>query len=166
MRVPRMRQEGRHPRSRGGGLTAPAVLVALAALAVLAGCAGPAGTDGGAEPEGTDPTVLEGAWELVSGTGPDGEVEPVETHPVTLEIEGDGWRGTAACNTYDAEVSLDDDRLHVDGLGATEMACEEDGVMESEAAFLAALREVESWSVPDGRLVLEGPGTELVFQRS
>lgn len=156
MRVRAMRWEGVARRA------ATCVLCVL--VLALTACAGPVDPGSADDPAQPDPAELEGRWELASGTGPDGEVELVETHPVTLEIAGERWSGTAACNSYDAEVTLEGDRIDVGGLAATEMACMEEGVMESEAAFLAALPDVETWSVRDAQLVLEGPETELVFQ--
>ncbi|MFW5933790.1 MAG: META domain-containing protein [Actinomycetota bacterium] len=46
------------------------------------------------------------------------------------------------------------------------MACPADGVMESEAAYLAALQQAERIEVDDTELVLSGEGTELTFTRT
>ena len=138
---------------------------AVALLLALAACAGPTQPAGEDDASRSDPAELDGAWELVSGVGPQGAVEPVESHPVTLNVDGERWRGTAACNDYDAVVTLQDDDLAMEGFAATEMACVEDGVMDSEAAYIAAFLEAEAWSLDDGRLLLEGPDTELVFHR-
>lgn len=136
------------------------VIGTVVLLLVLTACAGPAGTASDA-----DVAELEGGWELASGVGPEGEIELVDDHPITLDIDGDDWGGTAACNSYSGTVGLEGDQLAIDDFGATEMACPAEGVMDSEAAYLAGLRTVETWSLRDGQLVLEGPGTELVFQR-
>ena len=64
-----------------------------------------------------------------------------------------------------ATVRLGDTSVDTDGFFATEMARQTEGVMESEAAYLAALQEVTSWSLEDGRLRLEGADTRLAYQR-
>lgn len=109
---------------------------------------------------------LAGAWQLMEGTGPDGEVELIDEHPITLEIAGQDWSGTAACNTYGATAEVDGDALELTELFWTEMACPADGVMESEAAYLAALQQAERIEVDDTELVLTGEGTELTFTRT
>ncbi len=143
---------------------APITAMAILVLTVAA-CAGPTGPGADTSNAPHDPAQLDGSWELVEGTGPDGDVDPVDDHPVTLEIDGDDWAGTAACNSYGATVTLADGTVQTDGFFATEMACPTDGVMESEAAYLAALGEVSRWSLDDAELRLAGPDTELVFQR-
>lgn len=146
--------------TRGGVRRHTSMIGTVVLLLVLTACAGPAGTAGD-----VDAAELDGAWELASGVGPEGEIELIDDHPITLEIEGDDWRGTAACNSYSGTVGLEGDQLAMDGFAVTEMACMPEEVMDSEAAYLAGLRTVETWSLRDERLVLEGPGTELVFQR-
>ena len=136
------------------------------AVVLLAGLATACGN--GVLPFGADadPPVLAGTWQLTEGTGPDGEVEHVDGHPITLEIDGAHWRGTAACNDYSATARLDGDALELTQLMWTEMACHPPEVMESESAYLAALRSVDTLDYDDGELTFSGPGTELVFRRT
>ena len=114
----------------------------------------------------TDQPVLAGTWQLTEGHGPEGEVEFVDSHPITLEIDGAQWRGTAACNDYSATADLEGDALELTQLMWTEMACHPPEVMESESAYLAALRSVDTLAYDDGELTFSGPGTELVFRRT
>ena len=134
----------------GWAVVALAVAVALG----LVGCA----TDDGPTPTGT--------WQLVEGVGPEGEVPLVDGYPVTLEVNGEEWRGTAACNTYGATVETRGDEVEITELFATEMACPEEGVMASEAAYLAALRDVDELEVDDRNLHLRGSASDLTFIRT
>ena len=147
-------------------LTRRVVAVSAVLVLTLAACAGPAGPGADGTDEAPEAGALDGSWELVEGTGPQGDIDLVDGYAVTLDIDGDDWGGTAACNTYGATVVLGDTSVDTDGFFATEMACPTEGVMESEAAYQAALQEVTTWSLDDGRLRLEGPeDTQLTFQR-
>ncbi len=173
---------GRHRRSDRGRPTIPSATFASAALVVvlLAACAGPgapgggsatpgggpAGPEAGAGPgaEGP-PAALVGGWELRGGRGPDGEVVPQDGHPITLEIDEEHWAGSGGCNRYSGSGRLDGDEVTMSQIAVTGMACMEDGVMEAEAAYLAALTTVDRWSVEGDTLTLSGPEAELEFTR-
>ena len=136
------------------------VLVSAAlAAALLAACAGPAAPGDG------PPEALLGGWELVGGRGPDGEVVPQDGHPITLEIDEGHWAGSGGCNRYSGSATVDGDELTMLEIAVTEMACLEDGVMEAEAAYLAAFTTVDRWALDDDTLTLTGPDAELVFAR-
>lgn len=136
-----------------------------ASLALLvgaaAGCGGGDGVQiGGGEGTG-GPT---GDWVLVEGEHDGGEVPIVEGHDITLSVEEERWGGTAACNSYDATVSVDGDRLEIEGLMVTEMACMDDGVMDSESAYLAAFGAVDRYVEEPGGLTLEDGAQDVVLR--
>jgi heat shock protein HslJ len=136
------------------------VLPMLAALCLLA-----AGCGGGAVSGGDDAAdaEVEGAWQLVSGTGPSGPVEAPAPARVTLTIEGGHAGGTAACNQYGGSLTIDGDRFSLEDVSRTEMACAP-AVMKAEAAYAAALDRVDTVRVEGDRLVLSGDGAELTFE--
>ena len=150
--MPSFSQEPTRRSARPGHRMVIAVLVA-AALTVL-GCAG------------DDGPPLTGTWQLVDGVGPDGQVTLVDGYPVTLQVDGDEWRGTAACNSYGATVEVRGDQVELTELFATEMACEPTEVMASEAAYLDALADVDEVEVDERELHLRGPDTQLTFIRT
>ena len=162
----------RHRRRRPGPTTSaalvPSALVSAALAAVLlTACAGPAAPGGGTDPEAAaPPEVLLGGWELVSGHGPDGEVVPQDGHPMTLEIDRDAWGGNGGCNRYSGSVTVVGDELTMLEVAVTSMACMEDGVMEAEAAYLAAFSAVDRWDLDGDRLTLTGPEAQLEFTRA
>lgn len=129
------------------------VLMALA----LVGC----GVDDDASQPVTEP---DGRWMLVEGEGPDGEIPLVEGAEITLEVEGQDWSGTAACNSYHATVEVEDGALTVHEVVHTEIACPQQGVMEAEAAYLDAFSRVEAFERGDDALELTGSGVRLVYE--
>jgi heat shock protein HslJ len=134
----------------------------MLALTVAAAC-GEVVPGAGGSPDGS-PDELAGGWRLTDGEGPDGPIPIVDSHDITLVIEEDGsWGGTAACNSYGATVELDGTDLRVTELFQTEMACIEEGVMESEAAYLTAFGQVTSFEVADEVLTLHGDGVRLDY---
>lgn len=105
------------------------------------------------------------AWRLES-LGPSGDRRPVlTTTEVTLAFSSDGRvSGNAGCNTYFGQyASATDGALSVSGLGSTKMFCHEEGVMQQEQDFLAALSQAQSYKVINGRLTVTGENMELVL---
>lgn len=134
-------------------------VLAATVLVVLAAC-GP--EEPGGSPSDPDPALAEafgeGEWLLVEG------VEMVEGYPITLRGREGGVGGTAACNSYSAQMTVDGERLEIGDITVTEMGCPEPGVHDSEAAFLDALQAAERYQRTDDRLLLAGPGVELLFE--
>lgn len=106
---------------------------------------------------------IEGSWTLESGTWDGQPIPLVESHPITAEFEGDEIGGTAACNTYGGRWQTNEGFFQITELAWTEMACMPPDVMESEAAYLTALANVETAEVVDGNLVLTGSRTEMTL---
>lgn len=133
--------------------------VALLLVLLLAACGGQAVTPS-PSPVPFDPI---GAWQLTSGRA-NGQAMPiVDGHRITLEITGSRIGGTAACNDYGGELNVRDGRLEIGELAMTAMACVDEGVMESESAYVRALEAVETMGMEGEELVLGGPDVELRF---
>jgi heat shock protein HslJ len=130
-------------------------LVVWSALIALAGCGQP--------DAGPDAPSYRGTWELVSGRGPDGEVALIEDYRITLQIDRTTAGGTAACNHYGGDVTIDGGSFRMRGASMTEMACRPD-VMEAEAAYMAALGAAQTIAREGDTLVLAGDATELRFE--
>jgi heat shock protein HslJ len=129
----------------------------VAVLALLLAACGDAGTAAG---EGTG--SLDGDWVLVEGTGPDGAIPIAEGDPPSLTIEGERWGGTV-CNHYGSTARIDGDRVTLDDVAWTEMACLDEQLMASETAYLAAYPSVDHVERDGDQLVLTGPETELRY---
>jgi heat shock protein HslJ len=137
---------------RGFSLVLGWALVATA----CAGEAEPATTQPPADPTGI-------AWELESGKVDGVEMSVLDSHPITLAFTVDEVRGTAACNGYGAGYTISGSEISLTGLGATEMACIPEEVMESEARYLDALLRVSGFTSTEDTLTLTGDAVELVF---
>lgn len=150
----------RAPLHRAAATLAPAAALALA----LTACGGTPDDPGSAPPGDDGMAVLDGTWQLVEGDGPEGPVPIPDQAAITLDIDGADWGGTAACNSYGGTVIVDPDgQASIDGFAVTEMACPDPGVMEAEAAYLAALTQIDTATRDGGQLVLTGPDTRLRF---
>jgi heat shock protein HslJ len=130
----------------------------------LAACGSPTsgGTSGG-DGSSSVPEGFEHAWRLTEGRGPDGAIELFENYDFTLVIE-DGAAGGQACNHYGGDVEIDGSSYRSNGASMTDMACMEPGVMEAEAAYMAAYSAVESIRRDGDDLVLEGPDVFLRYE--
>lgn len=131
-------------------------LVLLAGLAAIVAACGGADTPGAAD--------LAGTWVLTSSTTPDGPVDAPDDARVDLRFEDGRIGGTAACNSYFADVAVDGGSITVTGLGQTEMGCDEPR-MRAEQTYLSALAQVTEVARDGRTLTLGGPGVELVFEQ-
>ena len=80
---------------------------------------------------------------------------------ITARFADGSVAGTAGCNSYNAAYTLGGgpDALRIGPVAATRMACAEPpGVMEQEAAYLAALPTAQSYRFEGPDLVLERAG--------
>ena len=141
------------------------LLAVLLVASLLAGCGG-----GGVAPTaplspspsaGGDPV---GSWQLVEREGPGGPIVLVDDFPITLTISGSTITGRA-CNSYGASIVPVGEGIELRDLGMTAMACVNDGVMDAEAAYTAALQGVRDIGTEGEELVLTGPGIALRFVR-
>jgi heat shock protein HslJ len=83
---------------------------------------------------------------------------------ITLEFGTDGtFSGNAGCNNYEGtyevsgpyvtEKGFDDvlgQAMTITNLSFTEMACDDENLMEQETEYLQALQRVEQWSIGSG----------------
>ena len=107
------------------------------------------------------PVLADSEWQLVSLGG----VPVLEGTSVTLSFVEEGQvSGSAGCNRYGAEVTLDGSSITIGTPFTTRMMCAQEGVMEQEQSYLTALQAATSISVSGGSLTLTGAdGTALVF---
>ncbi len=87
-------------------------------------------------------------WVLVSYLNAAGEtVEALADREATAEFGADGRvAGNGSCNNYFAGYTVDGANLTISQAGSTMMACTDEGVMEQEAAFLAALQAAATFT--------------------
>ncbi|HJQ90528.1 MAG TPA: META domain-containing protein [Acidimicrobiia bacterium] len=131
-------------------------LVAILAIALTA-CADP-GEEGA-----SDPTA--NAWVLETGTLDGADIPIVDGFPITLifdQPEGTAG-GKSACNQWFGGYTLSGNELTFTDVGGTMMACVDEGVMETEAAFLDAMSQVELFTMEGDELNLTGEAVDLLF---
>ncbi len=64
------------------------------------------------------------------------------------------FAGSGGCNRIFGGIEASGATIKFTGVGSTRMACLADGVMENEAAFIAALQKATSFRIADGKLKL------------
>jgi heat shock protein HslJ len=111
-------------------------------------------------------TSLEGRlWQLESYRAGDGNVVSViRGTETTIEFRDGQLSGNAGCNGYFGSYEVDDNSLTVGPIGMTEMYCgAPQGVMEQEAAYLAALQSAASYQILDDQLQISNADAETVL---
>lgn len=111
-----------------------------------------------------EPT-LEGDWSVTGyNTGTEAVTSLLDGTTITLAFGQDGTvSGSGGCNDFSGSYEAGDGDLTIGALAVTGRACLEDGVMEQESQFLAALEASESWTVFGATLTLrDGSGATQV----
>jgi heat shock protein HslJ len=105
---------------------------------------------------------LGAAWSAVSVGG-----KPVSGERPSLLVDDQlRAKGFGGCNTYSATAyPLNQQGLAVGPVAVTRRACD-GGQMNSERAFLVALRGARKWDLVEGRLVITGVAGEIRFERA
>lgn len=131
---------------------------AVGVALVLSAC-GPQGS--GAPPGAAAPVGnVDGEWRLTEGRSPSGAI-PVPSK-VTLTIKGAEISGTAACNGYSGNATIEGTSFTTAGVGRTEMGCPGKR-MVAEDRYAEALTAANTIMRNGDRLVLTGPDVDLRF---
>ena len=128
----------------------PLFLLALSIALLTAACS----SNGGDMP-------TDHSWMLTGIAGPDGTMATPLTIP-TLAFEDGSASGNASCNQYFGPYEIDGSSITFGQLASTQMFCEEPGVMDQEATYLAALTAVDNWSMDGETLTLSSGNTALL----
>jgi heat shock protein HslJ len=140
-------------------VAARALVLALAAiLSLLSVACGEQGLIREAHPA----TLANTAWRAVSVAG----LSPVAGSEPTAIFKVADVTGSASCNHWGANYRYEGStgRITFDGLGMTAMGCANAALTQVETAFSNALGSVTTVSIdPAGRLVLSGPGGDIVM---
>lgn len=97
-----------------------------------------------------------GSWAATGFLRDDAVSSPLAGTNVSASFdEGEQLSGSAGCNTYRATYSIDGGAIEIGQPSSTKKLCPEpEGVMEQEAAYLAALPTAERFRVDAGSLQL------------
>jgi putative lipoprotein len=130
-------------------------LAALGAALAIAGC-----SSGDAA---TQPPNLSGTtWRVIEIAG-----EPTYgSNPPTISFRNGRIRGDSGCNTFTADVTLEQMSIDVGSISSTLRLCEGD-VATTETLFMRALIGANAMSFDEkGNLVLNGDGGDVQFVAS
>ncbi len=140
--------------------------LALAAALLVASCASPTDNDTRSATAGLPDTLQSlqaQTWVLDTA-----ETTPAirTTATVTLSFEDERLFGQGPCNTYTARFSVEGDHgLDIGLIASTLKGCDA-ATAKAEAAYLKALAAVDQADTVDPkRLVLEGDGVSLAYDR-
>ena len=131
-------------------------LISLLALTLLVSACGKE------QPPGGDPFGVT-TWQLASGAVDGTALVLVDDRFVTFRVDNGQIGGVAACNHYGGDITITNGVVTISAMFMTEMACPDDGLMELEAGYLAALARVNAVALEGDELVLTGEGVELRF---
>ena len=117
---------------------------------------------------------LDGEWVVNGLHFPAREAIMSVRGELTLHIEGDEVSGSAGCNMFSGELTIDEDSVTIGPLMSTRRFCgDEEGeegpsTMEQEAAYLAALENTAEVSLEGDRLTLLRPdgGISVTLHRA
>jgi heat shock protein HslJ len=125
------------------------------------------------------PVLADTSWNVIDYRLPDGTITNVWKTDVTISFSADGTvSGSAGCNVYEGTWSVsgawdafesgvpdsnDGQELILDSLSWTEMACEDDAVMEQEAEFLDLLQDAGRWVLIRGEFNLRDADGGFLF---
>jgi heat shock protein HslJ len=106
------------------------------------------------------------SWILTGGSSP-GTVWvmlPGTTISASFSAENQ-LSGTSGCNTYGATYSVNGSSISIGIPAATNISCgTPEGVMQQEAAYLAALPQMTTYQISGSQLTLSGGSGTLTFQ--
>jgi heat shock protein HslJ len=109
------------------------------------------------------PSLIGTAWLLASYADAEGVATAVVTTATAVFGQDGTLSGSAGCNSYSAGYEVNGDRITIKAPISTRMFCEQPaGVMEQEAAFLAAIERAASFEIAADELTLrDGEGEVL-----
>jgi heat shock protein HslJ len=96
-------------------------------------------------------------WTLITyNNGNQGRVSTLAGSEITAMFDDAGkMGGKAGCNNYNASYTIDGENMTIGPAASTRMACSTpEGIMEQEAAYLAALERVSAFEINGDELVL------------
>lgn len=144
------------------------LLVLLLGAFILSACAGVSAAtpadDQGADGGNSSISLPGTAWQLISIQGQN----VLEDTTVTLEFDEERAFGSAGCNSFGGNYTLDGTNLQFGPLASTMMFCSSpEGAMEQEGLYLNTLSQTASFQVNDGQLELlnDAGETILVFNQ-
>lgn len=111
------------------------------------------------------PASPEGSWVATGVLQGDAFTSILIGSEITATFDEDGTlSGSAGCNNYNASYTTEGDAIEIDAPSSTKMACPDpEGILDQEAAYLAALPTAVGFRVSGGMLeLLSAEGSAVV----
>lgn len=109
------------------------------------------GVEGGA----TGESLVDTKWQLVSMGSANAPSPVIAGSTLTLEFRQDGsLGGSAGCNSFSGSYQTQGASLSIGALVSTLMACVDEGLMQQETRYLAALQSAIGYELQDNQLVI------------
>jgi len=105
-------------------------------------------------------------WQLVSMGKANTPSPVIAGSTLTLEFRPDGsLGGSAGCNSFSGPYQVQGNTLNIGVLVSTLMACVDEGLMQQETRYLAALQGADSFEIRNNQLVIwyEAGQAQLFF---
>jgi heat shock protein HslJ len=114
----------------------------------------------GVKPSAGVSAILQGTWELEYIAVPKVEYEWLypDKRPTIIIKETGEFSGSTSCNGMGGKLHVVDAELKFDAPVTTMMACPGIG----EQVFLKTLKDIDSYEIRDGKLLLKGEGIEIM----
>jgi heat shock protein HslJ len=103
-------------------------------------------------------------WQLVEYGSPESPTKALAQPPVGLSFELGQMSGSASCNSFGAQYSVDGAEIRIEDFPMTMMACD-DPIMQQESAYVRLLTGARHWRIEGDELVIEGEGGLLRYRR-
>jgi heat shock protein HslJ len=119
------------------------------------------------KPEKSEPDPLDGTrWELVAFVNERKQPSLPEQVQAVIEFNEGLLSFEAGCNNVGGYYLLDEEHITMTFMAQTLVDCSDKaGVMEVEAAFVAAMETFETYQLGEGELRIRHTGGELLFRR-
>lgn len=99
-------------------------------------------------------------WRLVSYGGK----SPIAGKDMTAKFNSGEISGSASCNHYFGGYKVSGDRITIEGLGWTEMACmDPEGIMEQEQIIMNLLSLAAEYKYDDNQLQISTTTGDILF---
>lgn len=127
------------------------LLITVLLVLLLSACAG-----------GSSAVNLDGEWKL---TALDGKA-PLDGTQITITFKAGETSGNAGCNSYGGQYQVKDGKLTFSNLLSTLMACQDQGVMDQEQAYMQAIGQAAGFTLTDDRLQLTNANGNVILEFS
>lgn len=106
-----------------------------------------------------EPDLLDKEWKLQSIKGQ--EINSDLLGKLTLQLDGQKAtvNGYAGCNNFNGSAWVHDNNIELGKVAITQAACD---AMDTEAMYMSALNEVNSYELKDGKLILKSNSDNIL----